>query len=149
MWEIVKDRLFLGNSNAGKGYLFPCKCWEREPSQKHILYVLNVAFDLDLPADAHVGLIDGGGNPLWKIRAAVSVLEEMARSPDHSVLVFCHEGKSRSVLVIAGYLARKNRISLPAALDLIREVRPEINPNPKLYKAVGEALSLRSASIFF
>ncbi len=140
MWEIVKDHLYLGNSNAGLGYSPSCKHWGVEPAQSQHLILLNVAFDLNLPSDVHIGLIDGAGNPDWKIRAAVSVLEEMARQ--NPVLVFCHEGKSRSVLVIAGYLAHTRKISLSSALDLIRGVRSDINPNPEFYEAVRKALCL-------
>ena len=50
-------------------------------------------------------LIDGAGNEPGALRRAVAALEGLLR--DHPpVLVHCHAGRSRSVVVVAGLLAR-------------------------------------------
>ncbi|WIA28283.1 hypothetical protein OEZ86_010836 [Tetradesmus obliquus] len=46
-----------------------------------------------------------------------------------AVLVHCHEGKSRSVALLLGYLMLSRQHTLAAALAHIRSVRPEACPN--------------------
>ncbi|KAH9042687.1 hypothetical protein EDB85DRAFT_1916277 [Lactarius pseudohatsudake] len=48
---------------------------------------------------------------------------------DKGVLVHCQAGASRSVTVAAAYVMYSQNIDASAALDLIRKVRPTINPN--------------------
>ncbi|KAG6867672.1 hypothetical protein C0993_012551 [Termitomyces sp. T159_Od127] len=45
------------------------------------------------------------------------------------VLVHCHAGVSRSASVVAAYLMYSKRLDMEAALDMIRKVRPSIEPN--------------------
>ncbi|KAF7325997.1 hypothetical protein MKEN_00450600 [Mycena kentingensis (nom. inval.)] len=46
------------------------------------------------------------------------------------VLVHCQAGMSRSVTIVAAYLMYTQNIDTEAALNLIREARPNIDPNP-------------------
>ena len=50
-------------------------------------------------------------------------------SATNAVLVHCAGGVSRSTSLVASYLMRKQRISLKAALELIRRVHPAAAPN--------------------
>ena len=45
------------------------------------------------------------------------------------VLVHCHQGKSRSVTIVASYLMRRDGLGLEQAMDTIRAVRPGAAPN--------------------
>ncbi|KAJ7725605.1 hypothetical protein B0H14DRAFT_3620634 [Mycena olivaceomarginata] len=46
------------------------------------------------------------------------------------VLVHCQAGMSRSVTIVAAYLMYTKNIDTQAALDIIRQARPNIDPNP-------------------
>ncbi|KAJ7247897.1 hypothetical protein B0H12DRAFT_1186698 [Mycena haematopus] len=46
------------------------------------------------------------------------------------VLVHCQAGMSRSVTIVAAYLMYTRNIDTQAALDIIRQARPNIDPNP-------------------
>jgi protein tyrosine phosphatase (PTP) superfamily phosphohydrolase (DUF442 family) len=60
---------------------------------------------LGVGAVAAFPLIDGAGNDLRILRLAVEALEDLVRS--HApVLVHCHAGRSRSVIIVAGHLAQ-------------------------------------------
>ena len=45
------------------------------------------------------------------------------------VLVHCHQGKSRSVTVVASFLMKYNNMSLQCAMETIRLARPQADPN--------------------
>lgn len=70
----------------------------------------------------NVTLIDGPGNSIDDLRAAVRGLEELNRA--HRVMVHCAEGVSRSALVVACYLAEQQAITLEAAIVQVQRERP-------------------------
>jgi protein-tyrosine phosphatase len=63
------------------------------------------AADLGVEEVVVIRLLDGPGNDLFTFRRAVAAVTELVenRSP---VLVQCHAGRSRSAVVVAGYLVR-------------------------------------------
>jgi protein-tyrosine phosphatase len=62
-----------------------------------------------------IPLIDGAGNDLFTFRLAVDTLAALlAEAPP--VLVHCHAGRSRSVVVVAGYLVRHGGMPAEEAL---------------------------------
>jgi protein-tyrosine phosphatase len=69
----------------------------------------------------NVTLIDGPGNSIDEIRAAVRSLEELAA--EHRVLVHCAEGLSRSALVVACYLADLHAMPLEEAVAHVKRYR--------------------------
>ena len=69
----------------------------------------------------NVTLIDGPGNSIDEIRAAVRSLEDLAA--DHRVMVHCAEGLSRSALVVACYLADLHAIPLEEAVAHVKRHR--------------------------
>lgn len=69
----------------------------------------------------NVTLIDGPGNSIDEIRAAVRSLEDLAA--DHRVMVHCAEGLSRSALVVACYLADLHAIPLEEAVAHVKRYR--------------------------
>lgn len=69
--------------------------------------------------------IDGSGNDARLFEQAVKTVGQYAmQSP--KLLVHCHAGKSRSVMVVASHLVRQNGWDLRHALEFIRAKRPEI-----------------------
>jgi hypothetical protein len=91
----VTDNLWVGNSSDGQ--------------KADVDIVFNVAVDL-LPKLRYpsveyvqVGLVDGPGNPLSAYCGAILTLTSLMEK-DKKVLVYCHEGKSRSVVVALMYL---------------------------------------------
>lgn len=88
--------------------------------------VLDEAPD-DLPAATHVPIYDertGRANRRNLDRLATEIARARARGA--SVLVFCGHGVRRSPLAGAWYLHRAEKISLDAAYDRIRAVRPKV-----------------------
>jgi len=64
-----------------------------------------------------------------------AVLDEALRIIDRvaatggKILVYCHEGRSRSVSVCLAYFITRERMSLADALSFVKSHRPEANPN--------------------
>src|SRR5262245_22303772 len=70
-----------------------------------------------------VPLEDGPGNDLRLFRLAVGTLERLVRE-HRPVLVHCHAGRSRSVVVVAAYLMNSLGIEAHEALELVAAKRP-------------------------
>lgn len=69
-----------------------------------------------------VKLDDGPGNDIRLFTSAINALESLIREAP-PVLVQCHAGRSRSVVVVAGYLMRKLGIDARTALLRVSEKR--------------------------
>jgi hypothetical protein len=68
-------------------------------------------------------LIDGPGNPLWLIRAAVETVACLLRS-GMPTLVYCSAGLSRSPCVAGAAIAVERRLSLDQGLKLVLRSGP-------------------------
>ena len=55
-----------------------------------------------------------------------------------AVLVHCHEGRSRSVALVAAWLMASRGLALREALAAMRAARPEAQPNPGFLAALAE-----------
>ena len=77
-----------------------------------------------------VRLEDGPGNDLRLFNLAISALDELVRVAP-PVLVQCHAGRSRSVVVVAAYLMRTLGLDASAALARVA-ARREIAVTPGL-----------------
>jgi protein-tyrosine phosphatase len=75
-------------------------------------------------------LVDGAGNELRVFRSAVRDLRRLATSLA-PVLVHCHAGRSRSAVVVAGYLTLLRSIEPEEAVAAVAAKR-EINVTPAL-----------------
>ena len=68
---------------------------------------------------------------------------ESIQTASTSVLVHCHAGCSRSVAIVAAYLMREERVNYEQALEIIKMVNPNAEPNEgfeeqlKLYEKMG------------
>lgn len=152
MWHIV-DNIYLGNSTDGKAqatYKQVNGLWFKNDAAEYL--TLNVAKDLFVQADVHIGLVDGAGNHGWQYRMAVRVLAELHRNTSAHVMVYCHEGRSRSVSIIAAYLAIEDGFSgvsefrgfsdrIEDAFKYIANKRPDISPSAELVSEMMAAMS--------
>ena len=80
------------------------------------------------------GLIDGPGNEVTTLIAAVYVLEQLLRRHD-KVLVHCHAGHSRAPTVVGTYLASRNGYeanNFAKAMHEIKHKRPKVKINAAL-----------------
>jgi protein-tyrosine phosphatase len=88
------------------------------------------AAELGLAEVASYRLIDGAGNDPRVFRFAIDDLRRLART--HApVLVQCHAGRSRSAVVVAGYLVRMHGMEPEEAIAAVAAKR-EINITPAL-----------------
>ena len=77
-----------------------------------------------------VRLEDGPGNDLRLFNMAIAALSELVQAAP-PVLVQCHAGRSRSVVVVAAYLMKALRIDAQAALARVAS-RREVAITPGL-----------------
>lgn len=94
---------------------------------------LNVAIDLDIEDRGEhthacrirrhkIGMVDGPGNDILQMVAALILLHWLVTTGKR-VLVHCHAGQSRSVMVCAAYLSLVGISSLDDALAKIMPLR--------------------------
>lgn len=69
-----------------------------------------------------IPLEDGAGNTKYAIDMALRFIHETVAN-DETILVHCHAGRSRSVCVVAAYLAKHGGYTRDSALALIRSKR--------------------------
>ena len=58
--------------------------------------------------------------------------------PESRILVHCTMGVSRSSTIVCAYLMKSRGISVQAALDMVKEKRQGVRPNPGFIKQLGE-----------
>lgn len=127
MINMITDRIGIGDSSDG-----------RQVSSA-IEAVLNVAVDLDIPPTQgnvyrhKVGLLDGPGNDDALLLSAVMVLHALNKRHNR-VLVHCHEGKSRSVMVVSAYVSIVGGMEFDKVLKDIMNVRGVTDYRPALYQ---------------
>lgn len=125
MYQITTN-IFLGHSQDAKN--------TEELDRNGITVCLNCARDLKYKCDRQynkVGLMDGANNAPIVLEAAVRVLDLYIKA-GHKVLVHCHSGISRSVTVIATWLAQTENITVYQALHFIATKKPLIYPHAGL-----------------
>jgi protein tyrosine/serine phosphatase len=83
------------------------------------------AADLEVDALTSHKLRDGSGNDPWIFDRVVGLVGTYSQQHP-KLLVHCHAGKSRSVMVVASHLVREHGWELRQALDHIQARRPEI-----------------------
>lgn len=124
---MITDKICIGDSSDAKQL------------ESSIDSTLNVAIDLDIAlragnADRHkVGLIDGPGNDEFTLMAAVIMLHSLNRKY-RRVLVHCHEGKSRSVMVVAVYISIIGNMDFDKVLREVMASRNVTDYRPILYQ---------------
>jgi hypothetical protein len=135
MITMITDQLGIGDSSDAK----------QLPSIFEA--TLNVAVDLDIPptqGDAYrhkVGLLDGPGNDDFTLMSAVLMLHSLNRKY-RRILIHCHEGKSRSVMVTAVYITILTKSNFDTVLNKIMESRGVTEYRPALYQQYKNLLSV-------
>lgn len=128
----IRDNLYIGNSHDA------LHCTE-ELKAEGITAIFNVARDLTNTTVTHkdfemyhVGILDGGGNDPIICGCALMLLNGLLRQ-GHKVLIHCHEGKSRSVVIAAAHLRACGEYwSLDDAIASIKQIRPVVDVAPPL-----------------
>ena len=105
---------------------------------------LNVALDLDITNTNKiklykVGMVDGPGNDPGVFIAAILCLDGMARKYN-KVLVHCHEGRSRSVIVVSTYLSINTNGNFDEILKDVMKKREVDVYKPALYELAKAAI---------
>lgn len=121
----ITDSVFIGNSQDA-----------RQPDSSKIDAVLNVAVDLDtlekFKERYKVGLVDGPGNSQGTFVSAVLLLHSLVKE-NKRVLVHCHEGRSRSVMVVSSYLSALNAEPFDDTLKRVMSARGVAEYKPSMY----------------
>ena len=118
--------------------------------------VLNCALDLDIdkktliPPDndpskvvyMKVGLADGPGNSNYALISAALAIRQMVDLKATPILVHCHSGSSRSVAVLALYLAWQRKWTIAKAFELIKSKRDLASPKKPLVDQAERSLNL-------
>jgi len=111
---------------------------------------LNVAIDLDIEDHFKwrhkVGLLDGPGNNPSTFIAALILLHSLVQQRKR-ILVHCQAGTSRSVMVVATYVAMMGYADLDTALSKIMPVRKVDRYRPALYDMAKQTLPLLSEMV--
>lgn len=122
----ITPQIFIGSSRSALD--------GRSLKSNGIANILNCAEDLSdqLGWDGgfrvfRVGMADGSNNPsLYK--SALSVLDAVTSDSNKKILVHCHEGRSRSVYVVACWLVqRKLQGTIQDAIEFIRSCGRDVN----------------------
>ena len=82
-----------------------------------------------------VELIDGDGNDVLRLKAAIWQLHELVQNGP--VLVHCMEGVSRSALVVASYLADRDARPFKDCLNEVAQLRKRVLLQPGLIELRG------------
>lgn len=137
----IRNNLYIGNSHDAQ---------HNKPALKAagVTAILNVAKDLTNKTTTHnefvmckVGLIDGNGNNPTMAASAVMILKSLLEE-GHTVLVHCHEGKSRSVAVVSSLLVLEKEFrNFDAAHAEVQRFR-QTGLNPELRKLFTSVISL-------
>ncbi|KAJ4001832.1 phosphatases II [Lentinula boryana] len=126
---IIEGRLYLGNIIAARS--------TRSLTERRITHILSVCAEL-IPAEHPASGIRHMRIPvedvdfadlLIHLPSAVAFIEDALRN-DGVVLVHCVEGLSRSATVVAAYFMHTQRVNATQALQMVRERREQIWPNP-------------------
>ena len=84
-----------------------------------------------------IPFIDGPGNDPRDLEEALAFIEEVVTAGQR-ILVHCHAGRSRSVVIVARHLMRSRGLTAQAALDLI-SARREIYLSPGIEDLLSAA----------
>lgn len=90
----------------------------------------------------HLPLQDGAVANESALDAAFRFLDEQVQAK-RLVLVYCGHGLSRSVSVLAGFIALKSSEAPETVLDRIRKLRPGVCPSAATFKSVAQYVERR------
>ena len=110
-------------------------------SELGVTHILNVAADLPnaFPSDyvyCSVPMYDDEDEILMShYSKCCDFIDEALSKEEGRVLVHCRAGRSRSVSIVVAYMMNRDKsLSVEKALEVIRETRPNADPNPGFLK---------------
>lgn len=128
----ITERIWIGDSHDARNIT--------ALKEHDIRYLLNCAEDLPSRLhwehgirSFHCGLCDGENHPSLYL-AAIHILESI-HDGDNRVLVHCHEGRSRSVYVVACYLVKSTMHDIHYWIDKIKERGRDVKVNEGHFKS--------------
>ena len=83
-------------------------------------------------------LLDSPHEPIINHFCTVYNIIDNAINEAGSVLVHCHEGISRAPTLCASYLIKKYNLTNIFAIDKLKTVKPNIDPNPGFINQLEE-----------
>jgi hypothetical protein len=105
---------------------------------QHVDAFLCCAREVQLPKarpGLHLTLDDGFTLEDEALDAAFQFLDEQLQAK-RLVLIYCGQGRSRSVSVLIGYLALKGQEAPDRILDRIRKLRPGVSPSASTFRSI-------------
>ena len=135
MVNMITDKIGIGDSSDAKQVSSAFEA------------VLNVAVDLDImPTQGNVhrhkvGLVDGPGNDDFVLMSAVLMLHALNKRY-RRILIHCHAGASRSVMVTAVYVSIIGNMSFDKVLQDVMKARGVTDYRPALYNQYKNMLPL-------
>lgn len=127
MITMITDRICIGDNLDARQPASALDC------------CLNTDIKCDIPLTQgnvyrhKVGLLDGPGNDDALLLSAVMVLHALNKRHNR-VLVHCHEGKSRSVMVVSAYVSIVGGMEFDRVLRDIMAARGVTEYRPALYQ---------------
>lgn len=118
--KLGKYPIYLSSSHAARV--------EQILKQHNITAVINLAQDLNDPwwgglLSIKIGLTDGSSNSSSTYHLAVSTVLQLLLD-GHTVLLHCHEGRSRTAAIATMIISRLEGISLEEAFKYVTKYRP-------------------------
>jgi hypothetical protein len=146
MITFITNNIAIGNSSDARN----AKNRTFENTTDYFDSILNVAIDLDIEDGFKwrhkVGLLDGPGNHPYTFISAVILLAALSHD-GRRVLIHCHEGKSRSVMVASTYLSIVEGVDFDDKLKQVMDLRGVDVKRPALYELSIATISTISSLI--
>ncbi|MGL5264295.1 MAG: dual specificity protein phosphatase family protein [Candidatus Rhabdochlamydia sp.] len=132
----ICPQLFLGNQESAQNFFFI--------QSRKITHIINSASkdfaSYAFPGVQHydIPLSDELNASITPYLAASVNFIKKAQKEGGSVLSHCEQGLSRSVSIVIAYLISEEGMTYRSALNKIREVRPQAQPNPTFAKELNQ-----------
>jgi protein-tyrosine phosphatase len=135
--RVLAEGLFIGSALSSRS--------------RHVLTTHNISSIVNCATEIPNSFEEDGGLRYHSLPLEDDVDEDVACHVDSAVsfiraslgegrcvLVHCQAGISRSATVVLAFLIKDRRMSLRSAFDLVREVRPEIQPNSGFFRYLSQ-----------
>jgi protein-tyrosine phosphatase len=132
----VNETLWMGNARDARSLT--------QLYEIGIEAIVDLAYEerpAELPREliyCRIPLIDGQGNPAWKLRLAIDSLDELI-SAGAKTLVSCSAGLSRTPAIVAASLSQHQHTTLNEALASLADFG-RLDVSPGLIQEISQAL---------
>lgn len=128
----ITDNIYLGSAFNSYSYSML--------KSLNIKYIINVSKEVNMPYPKEFeyyrySLNDDGKSHIDQdIDTLYNLILDLERHNDGNILIHCLMGASRSAVLIAYYLMRKNGMSATDAIQYLKDKRNIVNPSKCLYE---------------